>query len=70
MRYFLMLLLLLAAGRAGAQPAAPLTARLDKVSLTFALGADGRPGYAVAYGLKGGAAALAAGAGTGGRGGL
>ena len=46
--------LLAAAGGAVAQPDAPipLTARLDKVSLTFALGADGRPTYAVAYGAK------------------
>ena len=53
MRNFLLTLLVLTAGyRAGAQAAAPLTARLDKVSLTFAMGPNGRPGYAVAYGAK------------------
>ncbi len=51
MKYFLLAgLLLPAAGRAAAP--APLSARLDKVGLTFTLGADGRPGYAVTYGAK------------------
>ena len=53
MKYFLLAgLLLPAAGRAAAQAPAPLSARLDKVGLTFTLGADGRPGYAVTYGAK------------------
>ena len=43
-------LLLAGSFGAGAQPGgAPLTARLDKVSLSFALTADGQPTYAVAY---------------------
>ncbi|MBF9238501.1 glycoside hydrolase family 97 protein [Hymenobacter sp. BT683] len=53
MRNYLLVLLLLTAGyRATAQAPGPLTARLDKVSLTFALGPDGRPGYAIAFGAK------------------
>lgn len=48
-----MILLLLTAGyHAAAQAPAPLVARLDKVSLTFALRPDGQPTYAVAYGAK------------------
>src|SRR5688500_11654190 len=46
---FFALLLLTAGFRTAAQPAAPLTARLDKVSLTFALDAKGQPTYAVHY---------------------
>ena len=53
MRKFLpVLLVLVAAYRAEAQAAAPLSARLGKVSLSFALAPDGRPTYAVAYGSK------------------
>jgi len=53
MKNFLLVLGLLAASYcATAQVGSPLTARLDNVSLTFALGADGRPAYAVAYGPK------------------
>ncbi len=37
---------------ASAQTTAPVHARLDKVDLTFALGPDGHPTYAVAYGAK------------------
>ncbi|MGI4866845.1 MAG: glycoside hydrolase family 97 protein [Janthinobacterium lividum] len=48
----LLLLLLLASRQAAAQAPTPLTAHLDKVKLTFALGSDGRPTYAVAYGTK------------------
>ncbi|HET9503495.1 MAG TPA: glycoside hydrolase family 97 protein [Hymenobacter sp.] len=47
-----LLLLLLAGHQAAAQTPAPLTAHLDKVKLTFALSADGRPTYAVTYGTK------------------
>jgi len=50
MKYFLFAFLLSFSYQASAQAAAPLTAQLDKVSLTFALGADGRPSYAVTYG--------------------
>ncbi len=46
------LLLLALACRAQAQATGPLTARLDQVQLTFALGADGRPTYAVTYGPR------------------
>jgi hypothetical protein len=53
MKHFLLVVGLLAAGyHATAQNSSPLTARLDNVSLTFALGTDGRPTYAVAYGTK------------------
>ncbi|GAA3991724.1 glycoside hydrolase family 97 N-terminal domain-containing protein [Hymenobacter antarcticus] len=53
MRNFLLVLLLLTAGyHAGAQGTAPLIARQGKVSLTVAIGADGHPNYAVAYGPK------------------
>ncbi|MDB5236554.1 MAG: glycoside hydrolase family protein, partial [Hymenobacter sp.] len=53
MRNILLAALLLTGGyRAGAQATGPLTARLDKVSLTFALAPDGRPTYAVSYGTK------------------
>ncbi|MBJ6108811.1 glycoside hydrolase family 97 protein [Hymenobacter sp. BT523] len=53
MRKLLLALGLLTAARgAHAQAAAPLTARLDQVSLTVALGPDGRPTYAVSYGTK------------------
>ncbi|MDB5271261.1 MAG: glycoside hydrolase family 97 protein [Hymenobacter sp.] len=48
----LLAVLLLAGSQAHAQATAPLTARLDKVSLTVALGPDGRPTYAVAFGPK------------------
>ncbi|GAB3587828.1 glycoside hydrolase family 97 protein [Hymenobacter daeguensis] len=48
----LALLVLSAGPRARAQTAAPLTAHLDKVSLTFAMVPDGRPTYAVAFGPK------------------
>lgn len=45
--------LLLAAGySAAAQAPAPLSASLGQVKLTFALGADGRPTYRVAYGQR------------------
>ncbi|RPD44993.1 glycoside hydrolase family 97 protein [Hymenobacter sediminis] len=48
-----LIVVLLAAGLpALAQNTAPLTARLDKVSLTFALSPDGRPTYAVQLGPK------------------
>ena len=51
MRKFLLGLLLLPAGyRAGAQVTMPLTAHLDKVSLTVAMGLEGHPSYAVFYG--------------------
>jgi hypothetical protein len=50
MRYFLLAFLLPFSYHTTAQAAAPLTAQLEKVSLTFALGADGRPSYAVTYG--------------------
>ncbi|MDU0368857.1 glycoside hydrolase family 97 protein [Hymenobacter endophyticus] len=49
---FLVALLLTASLPAAAQNAAPLTARLDKVSLTFALSPEGRPTYAVQFGSK------------------
>jgi hypothetical protein len=53
MRNILLVMLLVASGYGvKAQTAAPLTARLDKVSLTVALGPDGRPTYAVSYGPK------------------
>ncbi|MCC2545361.1 glycoside hydrolase family 97 protein [Hymenobacter sp. BT175] len=53
MRNFLLVLLLLTAAHgARSQAAAPLTARLDKVSLTFALGPNGQPAYSVSYGTK------------------
>ena len=53
MKHFLLVVGLLAAGyRATAQNISPLTARLDNVSLTFALGTDGRPTYAVTFGAK------------------
>ena len=53
MKHFLLVVGLLSAGyHATAQNISPLTARLDNVSLTFALGTDGRPTYAVAYGAK------------------
>ncbi|MCB2409628.1 glycoside hydrolase family 97 protein [Hymenobacter lucidus] len=53
MRNFLLVLLLLTTGyQAKAQPTAPLTARLDKVSLTVALDPDGRPTYTVSLGAK------------------
>ncbi|WP_022826374.1 glycoside hydrolase family 97 protein [Hymenobacter norwichensis] len=45
-------LLLLSAYQVEAQATAPLTARLNKVSLTFAVGADGHPTYAVSFGPK------------------
>jgi hypothetical protein len=45
-------LLLTGSYGASAQATTPLSARLDKVSLTFTLGPDGRPSYAVAYGPK------------------
>ncbi|GAB3297834.1 glycoside hydrolase family 97 protein [Hymenobacter tenuis] len=45
----LSLLLLLLGFGAAAQPTAPLLARLDKVSLTFALDARGQPTYAVHF---------------------
>ncbi|GAA4368588.1 glycoside hydrolase family 97 protein [Hymenobacter saemangeumensis] len=44
--------LLLAAYSAAAQPTGPLTARLDKVSLTFALNSSGQPTYSVSYNQK------------------
>jgi len=47
-----LLLLLLVGHQASAQTSTPLTAHLDKVKLTFALSADGRPTYAVNYGPK------------------
>ena len=53
MRKFLLILLLLSAGyRAGAQVTMPLKAHLDKVSLTVAMGLEGHPSYAVFYGTK------------------
>ncbi|MDO7845155.1 glycoside hydrolase family 97 protein [Hymenobacter sp. M29] len=53
MRKILLAICLLPAGfRASAQTTTPLSAHLEKVSLTVALGADGRPAYAVAYGAK------------------
>ena len=53
MRKFLLGLLLLPAGyRAGAQVTIPLTAHLDKVSLTVVMGLEGHPSYAVFYGTK------------------
>lgn len=49
----LLAVLLMAGSQAAhAQPTAPLTARLDKVSLTVALSPDGRPTYAVSFGPK------------------
>ena len=53
MRKFLLVLLLLSAGyRAGAQVTMPLKAHLDKVSLTVAMGLESHPSYAVFYGTK------------------
>ena len=53
MRKFLLVLLLLSAGyRAGAQVTMPLKAHLDKVSLTVVMGLEGHPSYAVFYGTK------------------
>ena len=53
MRKIVFLCVLAAGFRAGAQPTTtPLAARLDKVSLTFALAANGQPTYAVAYGPR------------------
>ncbi|TYZ07425.1 glycoside hydrolase family 97 protein [Hymenobacter lutimineralis] len=53
MRKVLLLCLLTAGLRGAAQPtAAPLTARLDKVSLTFALSPAGQPTYTVSYGQR------------------
>jgi len=52
MKTCLFLLLLAGSGAAFAQPAAPLSARLANVELTFALGADGRPTYALTYRQK------------------
>ena len=53
MRNFLLVLLILPAGyRANAQAAAPLSARLDQVSLTFAMEPGGHPTYAISYGPK------------------
>ena len=52
MKKFLLVLLVAGSYRAGAQVSAPLHARLGKVDLTFALGPDGHPTYAVAYGTK------------------
>lgn len=52
MRNFLLILLLSASYCAEAQVTTPLTARQDKVSLTFSLGLDGLPSYAVSYGAK------------------
>ena len=43
---------LLVAAAAAAQPVAPLVARQGSVRLTVALGPDGRPTYAVAFGPK------------------
>ena len=53
MRTTLFVLLLLNAWyRAAAQAPTPITARQDKVSLTFAVGPDGYPTYALSYGPK------------------
>jgi len=53
MKNSLLVVLLLAAGLpATAQNTAPLTARLDKVSLTFALSPTGQPTYTVQFGPK------------------
>ncbi|NVO33323.1 glycoside hydrolase family 97 protein [Hymenobacter lapidiphilus] len=53
MRYLLWAAWLLPASLSAAAPApTPLTARLDKVTLTFALTPDGQPTYAVQYGAK------------------
>ncbi len=53
MRKIVFLCVLTASFRAVAQPtAAPLAAHLDKVSLTFALGPNGQPTYAVLYGQR------------------
>ena len=52
MRNFLLALLVLSAGPRAQAQVAPLTAHLDKVSLTFALAPDGRPTYAVYYGPR------------------
>ncbi|WP_035564942.1 glycoside hydrolase family 97 protein [Hymenobacter sp. IS2118] len=52
MRNYLLLMLLTAGHLVQAQAVGPLTARLDQVRLTFALGADGRPGYAISFGTK------------------
>ena len=52
MKRILALLLLAASSRAVAQSTGPLSSSLDKVKLTFALGVDGRPTYAVAYGSR------------------
>ncbi|AHJ96056.1 glycoside hydrolase family 97 protein [Hymenobacter swuensis] len=53
MKNSLIVVLLLATGLpATAQNTAPLTARLDKVSLTFALSPNGQPTYTVQFGPK------------------
>jgi glucan 1,4-alpha-glucosidase len=53
MRNLLVGLLLLSGGsRAAAQAPAPLSARLDKVGLTFSLRPDGQPSYTMTYGTK------------------
>ena len=51
-KFLLAVCLLTAAFGASAQATGPLRARLDNVSLTVALGPDGHPTYAVAYGPK------------------
>ena len=51
-KFLLAVCLLTAALGASAQATGPLRARLDNVSLTVALGPDGHPTYAVAYGPK------------------
>lgn len=52
MRKILFLYLLVVSCRAAAQSPTPLVARLDKVSLTFALAANGQPTYAISYGQR------------------
>jgi len=52
MRKILLALLVLSAGHRAQAQTAPLTAHLDNVSLTVALGPDGRPTYAVSFGPK------------------
>jgi len=52
MRHFLVAVLVAAGFQAAAQGSNPLTARQDKVSLTFALNASGQPTYSVSYGAK------------------
>ncbi|WP_400190424.1 glycoside hydrolase family 97 protein [Hymenobacter sp. B81] len=52
MKQLMLLVLLLGSWRAGAQQAPALTARLGAVSLTFALGPDGRPNYRVQHGTR------------------